>query len=156
MRGFHNKAGDIVTNNNEDKMASLSSISSYLALVNILSTIACLGELFKRSIHLTLANCPQKTKTHPFQGGFGQWVGFGAPGRTRTCSLLIRSQTLCPLSYGRLRLDNSIAHYDRDGNLVMPTLVTAMTYLTISANENVKPPLPALPNLSYLVIDIIP
>jgi S1-C subfamily serine protease len=39
MRGFHNKAGDIVTNNNEDKMASLSSISSYLALVNILSTM---------------------------------------------------------------------------------------------------------------------
>jgi len=73
MRGFHNKAGDIVTNNNEDKMASLSSISSYLALVNILSTIACLGELFKRSIHFTLANCPQKTKTHPVQGGFGQW-----------------------------------------------------------------------------------
>ena len=83
-------------------------------------------------------------------------VGFGAPGRTRTCSLLIRSQTLCPLSYGRLRLDHSIAHYDRDGNLVIPTLVTAMTYLTISANENGKPPLPALANLSHLVIDIIP
>jgi len=36
------------------------------------------------------------------------------------------------LSYGRLRLDHSIAHYDRDGNLVIPTLVTAMTYLTIT------------------------
>ncbi len=88
---------------------------------------------------MTLANCPQKTKIHPFQGGFGQWVGFGAPGRTRTCSLLIRSQTLYPLSYGRLMLDNSIAYYDGDGNLVMPALVTAMTDLTTSANENVKP-----------------
>jgi hypothetical protein len=118
--------------------------------------MARLGELFERSIHSTLANCPQKTKTHPVQGGFGQWVGFGAPGRTRTCSLLIRSQTLCPLSYGRLMLDNSIAHYDGDGNLVMPTLVTAMTNLAMSANENVKPPPPALANFSYLVIDIIP
>ena len=26
----------------------------------------------------------------------------GAPGRIRTCGLLIRSQALCPLSYGRL------------------------------------------------------
>jgi hypothetical protein len=60
-----------------------------------------------------------KTKIHPSQGGFGQWVRFGAPGRTRTCSLLIRSQTLCPLSYGRLMLDNSIAYYDVYGNLVM-------------------------------------
>jgi len=60
------------------------------------------------------------------------------------------------LSYGRLMLDNSIAHYDGDGNLVMPTLVTAMTNLTISAKENVKPTPPALANLSYLVIDIIP
>lgn len=32
-------------------------------------------------------------------------VGLGAPGRTRTCNLLIRSQTLYPLSYGRLMLD---------------------------------------------------
>ena len=76
-------------------------------------------------------------------------VGFGAPGRTRTCSLLIRSQTLYPLSYGRLMLDNSIAYYDGDGNLAMPTLVTGMTNLTTSANENVKPPPPAL------AIDII-
>lgn len=64
-------------------------------------------------------------------------VGFGAPGRTRTCSLLIRSQTLYPLSYGRLMLDNSIAYYDGDGNLAMPTLVTKMTNLTTSATENV-------------------
>ena len=81
---------------------------------------------------------------------------FGAPGRTRTCNLLIRSQTLYPLSYGRLMLDNSIAYYDRDGNLVMPTLVAGMTNLTTSANENVKPLPPALANLSYLAIDIIP
>jgi hypothetical protein len=54
-------------------------------------------------------------------------VGFGAPGRTRTCSLLIRSQTLYPLSYGRLRLDNSIAYYDKDGNLVMPILLQVIT-----------------------------
>ena len=81
---------------------------------------------------------------------------FGAPGRTRTCNLLIRSQTLYPLSYGRLMLDNSIAYYDRDGNLVMPTLVAGTTNLTTSANENVKPPPPALANLSYLAIDIIP
>jgi hypothetical protein len=53
-------------------------------------------------------------------------------------------------------LDNSIAYYDRDGNLVMPTLVAGMTNLTTSANENVKPPPPALANLSYLAIDIIP
>jgi len=43
------------------------------------------------------------------------------------------------LSYGRLMLDKSIAYYDGDGNLVMPALVTAMTNLTTSANENVKP-----------------
>jgi len=59
------------------------------------------------------------------------------------------------LSYGRLMLDNSIAYYDRDGNLAMPTF-TGMTNLTTSANENVKPPPPALATLSYLAIDIIP
>jgi len=41
------------------------------------------------------------------------------------------------LSYGRLMLDNSIAYYDGDGNLAMPTLVTKMTNLTTSATENV-------------------
>ena len=30
----------------------------------------------------------------------GRWEG-SAPGRTRTCNLLIRSQVLYPLSYGR-------------------------------------------------------
>ncbi len=37
MRGFYDKAEDIMTNNNEDKTTSSFSISSYLTLVNILS-----------------------------------------------------------------------------------------------------------------------
>ena len=64
-----------------------------------------LYHIFEKSVHFSLPECPPKTQIHPFQGGFGQWVGFDAPGRTRTCSLLIRSQTLYPLSYGRLMLD---------------------------------------------------
>jgi hypothetical protein len=36
----------------------------------------------------------------------------GAPGRTRTCNLLIRSQTLCPLSYGRV--SRTRGHYTTD------------------------------------------
>ncbi len=47
MRGFYDKAEDIVTNN-EDKMASSFSIASYLALVNILSNHDLAWESFLR------------------------------------------------------------------------------------------------------------
>jgi hypothetical protein len=52
-------------------------------------------------------------------------------------------------------LDNSIAYYDGDGNLAMPTLVARIANLTTSATENVPKTLsPVLANLSYLAIDI--
>jgi hypothetical protein len=35
-------------------------------------------------------------------------VTVSAPGRIRTCNLLIRSQVLYPLSYGRLRADERV------------------------------------------------
>lgn len=57
-------------------------------------------------LHPKTKACSKSRLNPPNVGqGDGITARSGAPGGTRTHNLLIRSQTLCPLSYGGITLD---------------------------------------------------